>query len=231
MRNFRSFVLWFFGVITFAISGTLFILFSLVLPQNYLFRVARVLCRVILTTIGQRIKVSGSIPNLSMGPYIYMFNHTSLLDTFIMIATLPEFVAAVGKREQFQVPLWGWILRNWGAVPIDRSNLARAKESLNVVQDALHKGRSLLIAPEGTRSRDGNLGPLKKGPFHLSINTHSSIVPVHIHGAFAAKNRNSWLLTPKTITVHYGSCIKPDTQSLESLLTRVSESLSSKCTS
>ena len=208
-------------------GGTVFILLSPLLSKNYLFRFARVLCKAILITVGQRVEVNGSLPALSMGPYIYMFNHTSLLDTFIMIATLPEFVAAVGKSEQFQVPLWGWILRRWGAVPIDRSNLARAKESLNVVQDALHKGRSLLIAPEGTRSCDGSLGPLKKGPFHLSINTRSCIVPVRIHGAFAAKNRNSWLLTPTTITVHYGSCIQPDTQSLESLITRVSESLSS----
>jgi len=155
-----------------------------------------------------------------------MFNHTSLLDTFIMIATIPEFVAAIGKKEQFQVPLWGWILRRWGAVPIDRTNLNHAKESLKIVQHALLQGRSLLIAPEGTRSHDGSLGKLKKGPFHVSLNTNSCIVPVRIHGAFAAKNRSSWLLTPQTITVHYGSCIKPDTHSLESLITRVSQNLS-----
>jgi 1-acyl-sn-glycerol-3-phosphate acyltransferase len=150
---------------------------------------------------GQILSVGGAFPAREDGPFVYVFNHASILDTFAVIAAIPRFTGAVGKKEQFELPVWGWILRRWGVVPIDRSDRATAIESLDRVQHAVRGGLSLLIAPEGTRSPDGSLGTLRKGAFHIALNTESTIVPLAIHGAFRAKNKGSWSLRPGRIRV------------------------------
>ena len=127
-----------------------------------------------------------------------------MLDTFVVIALIPEFVGAVGKREQFEIPLWGWILKRWGAVPIDRGDREGAIQRLSQGEDSIRQGLSLLIAPEGTRSSTGDMGPLKKGPFHVAKNTGARVLPLGISGAFRAKNRGSWLFRPGTIQVSVG---------------------------
>ncbi|MEC7985578.1 MAG: lysophospholipid acyltransferase family protein, partial [Myxococcota bacterium] len=146
--------------------------------------------------------VRDAFPSVQSGPYIYMFNHTSLLDTFIAIAILPEFTGAIGKKEQFRIPIWGHLLRRWGTIPIERGKLQSAIQSLNKAEIIMNAGNSLLIAPEGTRSADGHLQPFKKGPFHIAIKTQTPIVLIGIIGAFQSKRKGSWLLRPGTITVH-----------------------------
>ena len=196
-----SAVLWVSCLATFTLAMCLYLLLSFFVSPRALNPIARMGCRAILASAGQRLRVSGEFPSLDNGPYIYVFNHTSLLDTFVMIAALPEFVGAVGKREQFDMPLWGWVIRRWGAVPIDRHRLREAIQSLDEVERAVSEGRSLLIAPEGTRSPDGALGVFRKGPFHVALNTGASIVPVHVHGAYRAKRKGDWLFRPGIISV------------------------------
>ena len=116
------------------------------------------------------------------GPYLYMFNHASMLDTLIMIAIIPEYTMAIGKAEQFDVPIWGTLIKRWGAVLIHRQDLQRAIKQLDTVSNALRQGDSLLISPEGTRSPDGRLLAFKKGPFHVAMNQPTPIVPVAIVG-------------------------------------------------
>jgi 1-acyl-sn-glycerol-3-phosphate acyltransferase len=192
--------LWLSCLSTFTLAVCLYLFLSVLVSPRSLNPLARIGCRVILASAGQRLRVSGPFPSLEEGPYIYVFNHTSLLDTFVMIAALPEFVGAVGKREQFEMPLWGWLIRRWGAVPIDRGQLKEAIESLDEVERAVQAGRSLLIAPEGTRSPDGELGVFRKGPFHVAMNTGATIVPIVVRGAYAAKSKGSWLFRPGVIS-------------------------------
>ena len=138
-----------------------------------------------------------------------MFNHTSMLDTFICIAVIDEWMGAVGKKEQFRIPIWGGILRKWGAVPLDRQNLNKAKGQLNDVVLFLQAGKALLIAPEGTRSSTPTLQTLKKGPFHVALQSRAHIIPMHISGAFEAKNIHSWRLRPGHIKISFRPPIQP----------------------
>jgi 1-acyl-sn-glycerol-3-phosphate acyltransferase len=199
--HFISVLLWCFSIAVFVIFGSAFLLMSMVIPPSRLHRVGGLTCRLLLLAAGQRIRVSGSFPSPKEGPYIYMFNHASLLDNLVVMSVLPEFTCAIGKREQFKIPIWGAILRRWGAVPIDRNQLKQAIESLNQVGRLLSVGRSLLIAPEGTRSPNGQLLPFKKGPFHLAVQHQIPVVPMVISGAFQSKRKGSWLLRPGTIRV------------------------------
>jgi 1-acyl-sn-glycerol-3-phosphate acyltransferase len=196
-----SAVLWLVGVGFLMPCCVLYLFLSLFCSPRTLNPLVRVVARGVLFAAGQRLQVHGPFPAPREGPYIYMFNHCSLLDTFVLIGAIPEFVGAVGKAEQFDVPIWGQVLRRWGAVPVQRDSLESAIESLHTAAEVHSSGLSLLISPEGTRSPDGRLGPFKKGPFHLAMAGQSTIVPLIISGAYASKNKGSWLLRPGRISI------------------------------
>ena len=208
MKALVSLVLWLTGLTAFVVLGLAFFLLALFIPPRALSTPARWACRGILLGAGQWVTVEDPFPPVADGPYVYMFNHTSLFDTFIVLAVIPEFTGAIGKREQFKVPLWGWILRRWGAVPIDRKRLGEAIASLGKVEETLAEGTSLLISPEGTRSLDGRLAAFKKGPFHVAYNTKTPIVPMTLFGAYAAKHKGSWHITPGRLRVSVGAPIR-----------------------
>lgn len=209
LSGFISAVLWLRTLLCFVLLGSLYIGLSLVVSPSRLQPMGKWACGVFLWAAGQKLIQKGDFPALEDGPYLYLFNHASMLDTFIAIAVLPEFTGAIGKKEQFSIPIWGWVIRRWGAVPIERGNLGQAIQSLNKGESVLSGGRSLLIAPEGTRSPDGELLPFKKGPFHMAVNTQTPIVLLAITGAFDAKKKGNWQLRPGTITVQVLPTIVP----------------------
>jgi 1-acyl-sn-glycerol-3-phosphate acyltransferase len=81
---------------------------------------------------------------------------------------------------------------------------------LHLVEEAVQKRTSFIISPEGTRTLTGEMGQFKKGAFHVAKNTGITIVPVGIQGAFDAKNKNDWRLTPGILTLHFGELIKKE---------------------
>lgn len=118
--------------------------------------------------------------------YIYMSNHQSHLDIPMLYATLPSpTIRMLGKQELFEIPLWGRGLRAAEFIAVDRSNHTRAVQSIERAAELVRDGVSIYLAPEGTRSKDGRLGKLKKGGFHLAIGTGAPIVPVAISGTNA----------------------------------------------
>jgi 1-acyl-sn-glycerol-3-phosphate acyltransferase len=129
-----------------------------------------------LTTIG----LEHAPPDESM---VVMSNHQSLYDIPLLYRALRRPLRMVAKRELFRVPLWGSAMRSAGFVEIDRSDRARAIESLSNAKSLLAQGVSLWIAPEGTRSADGRLGPFKRGGFHLAEEAGSRILPVTVVGS------------------------------------------------
>jgi 1-acyl-sn-glycerol-3-phosphate acyltransferase len=118
-------------------------------------------------------------------------------------------------------------------IPIVRKELGQAIHSLNKAEDAIRDGISFLISPEGTRTLSRELGPFKKGPFHVSKNTGVTIVPVGLIGVFDAKKKFDWRLKPGIITIHYGEPIMGDKyknlslEELQSLIrTKITELIS-----
>lgn len=226
-----SSILWVSSILSFSFFGIAFICLSFVVPFAWLQPLARLVSRVVLLAAGQRIQLHSPCPPPRDGPYIYMFNHTSLLDTFVLLAIIPEFTAAIGKAEQFKIPIWGTMLRRWGAVPIHRSDLSRAISELGAVEASLKSGRSLLISPEGTRSPNGRLTTFKKGPFHVAMNAPTTIVPIGIVGAYKAKRKGDWTLRPNCIHVYVAPCIYPSDPAFESkeLLSHATRTAIAQC--
>ncbi len=116
------------------------------------------------------------------------FNHTSTLDAMIIPVLNPEGGVSVMKREILWVPIVGvasWLM---GFLMIDRGHSGRAKATLDRAAARMrHERLTVFIAPEGTRSEDGSLGPFKRGAFHLALASGAPIVPIVIVGAYALK--------------------------------------------
>lgn len=116
------------------------------------------------------------------GAYVIMSNHQSNFDVPVLYEALGPKMRMVAKAELFTIPIFGKAMLAAGFVRVDRAQRAEAVKSLETAKTLLSEGRSLFIAPEGTRSRDGSLGPFKKGGFHLAASAALPILPVTVDG-------------------------------------------------
>ena len=161
-------------------------------------------CRICLFSAGQILRIQGSIPEKEKQPYIYMFNHESMFDHFMIVAATSHYLTGVAAEDQYSYPVYGAGLRRYKAIPIKREKLKSAIHSLDEAESVIKDGTSLLIAPEGTRTITGKMGTFKKGPFHLAKNTRATIIPVALIGGRRAKSKIDWRLQPGVITVRFG---------------------------
>jgi 1-acyl-sn-glycerol-3-phosphate acyltransferase len=114
--------------------------------------------------------------------FVVMSNHRSLYDIPLIFESFPRTLRMVAKAELFRVPIWGRAMREAGFIELDRNNRVRAKQGIEVARARLEQGINVWIAPEGTRTRSGELGPFKGGGFRLALNTGLRILPVGIRG-------------------------------------------------
>jgi putative phosphoserine phosphatase/1-acylglycerol-3-phosphate O-acyltransferase len=131
-----------------------------------------------------------------------VFNHQSKADVIIIAKLLRRDIAGVGKKELKQFPLIGQILEFAGVVFIDRQNSASAIEAMSPLVDAMrYEGKSVVIAPEGTRAVSPRLGPFKKGAFHLAIQAGVPVVPIVIHNAIDVAPKGDFVFRSATVDV------------------------------
>lgn len=166
---------------------------------GFVYAVARLGIRLLLFFSGVRVEVEGRERLPAAGGVVYMANHQSYLDPPILLAVLPGQLSFLAKAELFRVPLLGLVLRAGGLIPIDRRDRAGAEAGIARAAAAVRAGRPLLIFPEGTRSRDGRLLPLKKGPFYLAEQAQAPIVCVRLQGTAALMPPSDWRIRPGTV--------------------------------
>ncbi len=114
--------------------------------------------------------------------YIIMSNHRSHFDIPLMMLAMPGSIRMLTKKELFRTPIWGRGLTVGEFISIDRHDFEQAKRDLAKAREKMESGIVLWIAPEGTRSRTGRLGPFKKGGFIMAIEAGATIIPVGIQG-------------------------------------------------
>ena len=148
---------------------------------------------------GIEVAIKGKI-NLSYRPAVFLFNHQSSADLFIVSKVVRKDVRAIAKKELQYSPI-GPLMKAAGVIFIDRSNRAKAIEAMKPAIEALQKGISIAIAPEGTRSKDRTLGKFKKGAFHLAMQADVPIIPIVIKNAHDALPKGSNLFKPSNIEV------------------------------
>ena len=136
-----------------------------------------------LAAAGVDLRVVGQENLWAARPAVFTFNHQSQLDVLVLSALLRSDFTGVAKKELATDPMFaplGWLA---DVAYVDRSNTAEAKQALAPAVESLRSGRSLVIAPEGTRSATPRLLPFKKGAFHVAIQAKVPVVPIVIRNA------------------------------------------------
>jgi 1-acyl-sn-glycerol-3-phosphate acyltransferase len=156
------------------------------------------------TLAGVRFKVAGQ-ENVPQGRgAVFCANHQSNVDPPVLFRAVHPRLRVLYKREIDQIPLLARAFRMAGFIPIDRHNKEAAMRSIEKGADTLRSGHSILIFPEGTRSKTDQLLPFKKGGFRMAIKAGAPIMPVAISGGRAAMVRGSFIIRPVTLTIRVG---------------------------
>lgn len=140
-----------------------------------------------------RLRVVGSWPG--RGPYVVVSNHQSMLDV-LLLSRLPREMKWVAKESLFRVPWVGWMFTLAGDIPVRRGDAGSGSEALRQARAYLDRGMSVMIFPEGTRSRSGALQPFKSGAFRLALEAGVPVLPVAVSGTAAGLPRGGRGIRP-----------------------------------
>jgi len=187
-----------------------------VFPQMW----GRSICRVANVTV----RIEGAENLIPDQTYIFVGNHVSQFDIFSFQGYFPHDFRWIAKKELFRIPFFGSAMLRAGIVPIDRSHGREALKSLNRAAEQIARGTSVLIFPEGTRSKDGRLHPFKTGAVMLAIKAGVQVVPIGFNGTYSILPKGKLLADCGEIIIRIGkpiptSSYKPsDKQELASQL-------------
>ncbi|EPS68411.1 hypothetical protein M569_06354, partial [Genlisea aurea] len=170
--------------------------------------------RLLMGILGNPIKIEGG--QYRNEPAIYVCNHASVLDVILTMWLTPTGTVGIAKKEVIFYPLFGQLFLLANHLRIDRSNPKAAIESMKQAGDAVVKNNlSLIMFPEGTRSKTGRLLPFKKGFVHLAVQTRRRVVPIVIAGTHRAWRKGSMRVRPVSITVRFLPPIGTDDWTLD----------------
>jgi 1-acyl-sn-glycerol-3-phosphate acyltransferase len=163
--------------------------------------------KVILWISGVRVDVHG-IENIDPArPRIYLVNHQSFFDIFVLLAKLKVHFKFLLKHELMRIPIFGFTMRRARYISIDRENPRKAIQSMNEAAERIKAGASVVVFPEGTRSLDGGLQPFKRGGFHLALKAGCDVVPVTLEGSHKIAKKGSLRINPTNVTMTIGEAI------------------------
>lgn len=180
----------------------------------------------VLKVTGIKVKTIGLDKIDLSKPYVFVSNHASMLDIIAVVVGIDRYLRFLVKKEIARVPIFGWATAR-AHIMIDRERGTEAVRSLKRAAQRIALGESAILFAEGTRTRDGNLRPFKRGAFVLAIESGVKVVPLTILGSFAIMKKGSFGLRKGEITIVVDSPIdaaeyRDKTGSIE-LMNRVRE--------
>jgi 1-acyl-sn-glycerol-3-phosphate acyltransferase len=139
-------------------------------------------------------RTSGTLPpDLRRRPHVVVANHESFVD-ILLISHLPTEMKWMSKVEMMRIPLVGWMMRLARDIPLTRGDRASGQAALDESAERLRNGVSVMIFPEGTRSRTGELRPFHTGAFRLAVEQQVPILPLAVSGTRDALRKHDWRL-------------------------------------
>jgi 1-acyl-sn-glycerol-3-phosphate acyltransferase len=189
---------------------------------------ARAWSWLILATTGVRVTVIGLDKLDRRQTYVFASNHQSIYDIPVLFTSLPFQLRIIAKASLGNIPFLGWHLRRAGHMLVDRKHpdpirIFKWANSLTA------RGLSLIIFPEGTRSRDGHVGPFKGGPFYSAVQAGLPIVPISVIGSRHVLRKGYLTTKPGDVTLIVHDPIptqgspQPDMRQVRALAGRVRE--------
>jgi len=205
----RSVFLWSMSWLHFLIVVPVLIALAVVLDPRKHDYLQRGLCRRIAFFSGAKVVVKESTGFDRTRTSFFMVNHVNLFDPFILYCAIPQLVRGWELESHFRIPVYGWLMKRFGNVPVPSIRSPRDLKRLwRLTQEAINGGVSLIIFPEARRTRDGHINGFEEGGFRLAQQLGVPIVPVSLVGSFMHLRTGHWLLRPATITVHIHDTIE-----------------------
>ncbi|HUX38646.1 MAG TPA: lysophospholipid acyltransferase family protein [Rectinemataceae bacterium] len=158
--------------------------------------VLRSLARGLVACFGIRVETRGEAPQPSSGGTVIVCNHVNFLDGFILYGHLPLHFRILEQKEHFSWPVWGYLSKRFGNIPLDQSGGGGTARALLASRHALAEGSSILVFPEAHRTRDGRIAGFYRGAFRLARSCEAPIVPVVICEVWDVYRRGGSAATP-----------------------------------
>lgn len=219
---------WAIGGSVFLLWGFCVLLLAPFLSARRLFPFSQRGFQLLLWIVGVRVLVRGLENVDPKTGYVYMMNHASFLDHFVLASRVPQFLLGLEKAPNFRLPIYGRLTRWWGNIPVVREDPEQARAAIEQAKIALRAGTSIGLAPEGTRSADGRIGPFKKGGFHLARDTGAAIVPVSLLGIRAINPDRAFRVVPGTVTLVFHAPDPANDPVLDDAIARIRDRIASE---
>jgi len=209
MRAVRSGIVWPIILALTVLFGLPSIFAALIPPRgDWFLRFARGWARSVLAVAGISVRVLHGDRIERGRSFVVVANHESFCDILVLLATLPMQVRFLAKRSVFRVPVLGWSIAAAGFVPVDREDRSRGAATVEAALRRLEGGRSLVIFPEETRTRTGDMLPFKRGAALLAIKSGLPILPIGLAGTFRVLPRGTKVITPGPVVMAVGKPIE-----------------------
>ena len=186
-------------IITVIVAFSTIVLSPLLPNSKIAYHPAKIWAKISCHLTFVRVKVSGLEKLNPHQSYVFALNHQSIFDIFVVYGWLPCIFKWMMKAELRKIPLIGKACESAGHIFINRSNPIEAKHSIEKAEAHLKNGVSLVVFPEGTRTKTGEMGVFKRGAFRVATDLSLPIVPVTIRGSFERMPRNSFNVHPGTV--------------------------------
>lgn len=206
----RSAFLWGVSLLHFGIAVPTLVGLAIFLdPQKHDW-LQRAFCRRIVFFAGAKVQVQRSARFDPRRTCFFISNHVNLFDPFVLYCAIPQFVRGWELESHFKIPIYGWLMWRFGNVPVpDVRRPSDLKRLWRLTRDAIDGGTSLIVFPEGKRSRDGTVDEFQDGAFRLAQQQQIPITPVSIVGSIRHHRTGNWMFWPTTITVYLHDTIDP----------------------
>lgn len=169
---------------------------------------ARAWSRVLLAVSFVKVRVEGGEKIAPGGSYVFASNHASYMDTPVVLANIPVQFRFMAKKGLFSIPFLGWHLARAGHIPVYRDNPRAAVKTLGLAAEAIQKyGISLIVFPEGGRTKTGELRDFKDGAAYIAIRAGVPVVPMALKGSRAVLPWGSGTPRSGTIEMRVGEPI------------------------
>ncbi len=136
---------------------------------------------------------SGTLPDDMRHPYVAVANHESFVD-ILLISHLPTEFKWLSKVEIMKIPVLGWMMRLARDIPLERGDSTSGRAALDQARERLNDNVSVMIFPEGTRSKTGEMRKFRAGAFKLAIEGNYPVLPLAVHGTRDCLRKNDWRL-------------------------------------
>lgn len=209
MRTLRAAAVW-SAVLLLTVAFGLPAIFAAFVPPrgDWFLRFARGWARSLLRVAGIRVTVRHPERFARGQGFVVAANHESLCDIIVLLACLPYQVRFLAKRSVFRIPVLGWSIAAAGFVPVDRGDRTRGASTLDAARKRLSAGRSVVIFPEETRTRTGELLPFKNGAALLALRSGMPLLPVGLAGTRRILPPDRLLMSPGRVVVCVGEPIE-----------------------